>query len=230
MNYAEKIVDKFDQDFSENYERKVRATVPGYEITHAMVRSILGSILSNKADVLILGSGTGMEFVTLGKDQQGWRFTGVDPSPDMLAIANARVNKQGLGDRVNLVKGFVSDLPEKKQFDAAVSVLVMHFLPDDGAKLAFLKATAARLRPGAPLILVDMHGDKSTPAFEQLYQSWKCYLESLGYDHSSLDKELELVHFVQEERIVSLMEQAGFNSISRFHQAYLFGGWFGRRL
>ena len=56
----------------------------------------------------------------------------------MLLIARKKVAAASLENRISLVRGLINDVAEK-DFDAATSILVMHFLPDDGTKLNFLK-------------------------------------------------------------------------------------------
>lgn len=43
-----------------------------------------------------------------------------------------------LDNKISLVQGLIEDVAEK-DFDAATSILVIHFLADDGIKLNFLK-------------------------------------------------------------------------------------------
>ena len=49
--------------------------------------------------------------------------------------------------------GYVDDLPDGHRFDAATLIGVLHHLPGDEAKRHILRSIAARLLPGAPLIL-----------------------------------------------------------------------------
>ncbi len=63
-----------------------------------------------------------------------------------------------------LHRGTISELDETN-FDAATALLEMHFLPDDGEKLDFLKAIHNRLKRGAKLILADGCFDKNSAEF-----------------------------------------------------------------
>ena len=210
-----------------------RSALDGVEAMHDMVCAILSRSLAEDARLLVVGAGTGMELVILGMNNPGWRFTGVDPSGDMLGVARETLELRGLAERVELFEGLVHDLPRDDGFDAATSVLVMHFLPDDGSKAAYLNAIAERLRHGAPLVLVDQHGPRPSPAFDEKIEQWKRYhlLRGLPAEdvEANMTRRLGANHYVSEERIVALLREAGFEQVERFYQAFVVGGWSARR-
>lgn len=229
MSHQEKINAKFDENFGARYNHKVRATVPGYDFLHDMAAALIAHHVPEDAHVLVAGPGIGKELVTLGNAFGRWTFTAFDPSPDMLALTRKAVVEAGLQERVRLIQGTVASVPADLRCDAAVSVLVMHFLPDGDPKAGFLDGLAARLAPGAPLILADMHGQRGAADIEGLYACWKTYLRRIDYDADTVDKELEMLHFIPETRICELLAGAGFDAVTRFYQAFLFGGWFARK-
>lgn len=70
-------------------------------------------------------------------------------------------------------------------------------------------------------------------SFEQLLLAWKSFyfnrLENISVeDEKNFEKAINSIHFVSESRIISLLKEAGFSEITRFHNAFLFGGWTGR--
>lgn len=227
------IEERFGGERVREYDRGIRKMVPGYESLHDMAGALLRTYLAEQARVLVVGAGTGAEILGLGSGNPDWRFTGVDPSADMLAIARGRIEESGLTGRVELRTGFVHELPRSPLYDAATSILVMHFLPDDGGKLEFLQSISSRLRPGAPLVLADLHGDETSPRFARLLAAWRERQLALGMeekDAAEYFRELtSVVRFVPEERIVALMREAGFREVERFYGAMLFGGWVARK-
>jgi tRNA (cmo5U34)-methyltransferase len=230
---AETADNGFQGDRAAQFDARARINIPGYVAMHDMVCAILSQGLAKDARLLVVGAGTGMELVLLGMNNPGWRFTGVDPSADMLGVARETLEMRGLAERVELFEGVIHDLPGDDRFDAATSVLVMHFLPDDGGKAAYLKAIAERLRPGAPLVLVDQHGPRPSPAFDEKIAQWKRYqlLQGLPAEdaEASMVRRLGANHYVPEERIVALLQEAGFEQVERFYQAFVVGGWSARR-
>lgn len=223
---------EFDRDRAHEYDLDIRKAIPGYEALHGMAHSLLQTNLSKSAKLLVVGSGTGMELVNYCQQNLTWSLTGVDPSAEMMAIAEAELTSQGLTERVNLHTGYVSSLPETEPMDAATLMLVMHFLPDDGSKLQLLKDIARHLKPGAELVLADLYGDKSSPYFAKLRRAWQSLYFSQLDDESRVKAEANFqnsidnsIYFVSEARIIELLQAAGFEYVTKFYNAFLFGGW-----
>lgn len=215
---------RFDSAFAARYDGKVRATVPGYDALHQMTGGLLSTLVqAAKAHILVAGAGGGTELTVLGALNCDWALHGFDPSPEMTALARHRVSEEGLTEHVVLHQGFIDQMPPGLTFDGATALLVMHFLPDNGAKLQFLQAIAARLRPGSPFILADMHCDAGQDAV--LYEAWTKYVEQSEYDAASLAGDLASLHVVPETRILELLRAAGFDNTRRFYSACIFGGW-----
>ncbi len=195
-----------------------------------MAHSLLWLDLEEQARLLIVGAGTGMELVHLSKSNPRWRFTGVDASADMLAVARQRVMEGTLSERVTLHAGLAHELPASEPYDAATLILVMHFVPD---KLELLQSISTRLKPNAPLILVDLHGDRTSDRFVRFMAAWRLRQIALGMATEEVEEMFRRIptniHFVPEGRITALLHEAGFGRIEPFYDALLFGGWVARR-
>lgn len=212
------------------YDRSIRLFTAGYESMFLMSYAFLHSMIPEDAELLVVGAGTGMEICTFGKLNPRWKFMGVDPSAEMLSIARRKTDEANISDRVKLFNGYTHDLAETETYDAATCVLVMHFLPDDGAKLQLLKSIAAHLKSGAPLVLVDGFGAPGSDQFRQTVTAWKLYVKAQGVDPQMVEdgfngQILKRLQFVPEERIKSLLKVAGFENPSRFFTGFLYGGW-----
>ena len=223
---------KFDRERANQYDLDIRKAIPGYEALHAMTYSLLQNSLERSANLLIVGSGTGMELISYSQQNPSWLLTGVDPSSEMMEIARFELESRGLGDRVILHPGYVDTLPKTEPMDAATLLLVMHFLADDGSKLKLLENITQRLKPGAKFILADLHGDKSAPYFSQFVKVWQSFYFSQLDDRARVEAEAKFataidnsIYFVPETRIIELLQQAGFTKVSKFYNAFLFGGW-----
>ena len=102
--------------------------------------------------ILELACGTGRALLPLA--WQGYQVTGVDISPEMLAIARRKVEAEGLTDRVMLVEQDMRHLAIKGRFNLAFVALnsFMHLLtPED--QLASLASIRQCLNPGGRLLL-----------------------------------------------------------------------------
>lgn len=211
-----------------NYDRKIRYLVPGYETIFSIMLALLDQKLPEQANLPIVGAGGGSELSIFGRGSQ-WQFTGVDPSAEMLSAASSKVDALGLSARVCIIQGTLDDVPTTTLFNAATSVLVLHFLPDDGSKLSFLKSIHQRLERGAPLFLVDLGGERGSEQFEQILSAWKFQAISTGAPVELIEEQLSKVipHFavVPENRVVELLNEAGFIEIMLFYKALMFSGW-----
>ena len=182
----------------------------------------------------MVGCGTGIELATFGTAKPRWRITGVDPSDQMIRLAREKLRARGLADRLELLCGYTDDLPAEPVFDAVTLFNVMHFLPDDGSKLALLKAISTRLGNGGYFVMVDLHGDPDTAEFERLMAGWQMFMLLRGL--STEEREVFLnrlsagMHYVPESRVLELLREAGFGDITQFYKAFLYGGWVARRV
>ncbi len=219
----------FDREYGATYQDRIRSIVPGYDDLAMMMLGELAGLTPISARVLVVGSGAGEEIAVMGQARPRWRFTGVDPSAQMIEIAADRVAATGLSDRVELHHGTVDEIPSHPPHDAATMALVMHFVPDDGAKSALLEQIAERLRPGAPFTLVDAHGDPASREFAGAFEAWMRYLVMQGMTARELDRyrgQLDAsCYYVPEARIRALLGEAGFAPPRPFYRGYIFGGW-----
>ncbi|NDJ20539.1 methyltransferase domain-containing protein [Nostoc sp. B(2019)] len=214
---------------ADEYEQMVSLALPGYEVMHTFVLACLRSCLSETANLLIVGAGGGMELIRLGQSNPQWQFLGVDPSEKMLAIAQQKITQHQLSQRIKIIQGYVQDLPNDLVYDAATSILVMHFIPDDNAKLTFLQSIAQRLKTSAPFILVDVFGTKGSTELEQTIATLQAYWKETGLSEDKQKQLLEnfnsRVYPLSEAKILELLQQAGFSRVIRFYTGLWVGGW-----
>ncbi|MBN1136856.1 MAG: class I SAM-dependent methyltransferase [Anaerolineae bacterium] len=102
--------------------------------------------------ILELACGTGRALLPLAR--QGYQVTGVDISPEMLTIAQRKVDTEGLADRVTLIEQDMRRLTLDGCFNLAFIALnsFMHLLtPDD--QVESLVHIRHHLNPGGRLLL-----------------------------------------------------------------------------
>jgi tRNA (cmo5U34)-methyltransferase len=224
----------FDADFGARFDDMARRTIFGYELLFTMVLALLQTRLSETARVLVVGSGTGAELLAFGRQMPGWTLTGVDPSEQMIRLAQAKVEQAGLVGRVHLHTGTAESLPADGPYDAATSILVMHLIADNGPKLALLRSIADRLEPGASFVLVDHHGDPQSAEFRHLLAAWRNYQVLMGIPpqqaETILAQAVNTHHFIPESRTLALLREAGFGNVERFFTGFLTAGWLAQRL
>lgn len=217
---------------AEDYQKNSRKFIPGYDGLYSLAEVLLAEDLPEKAEILIVGAGGGKEVVQFGKAFPNANFTGVDPAEKPLEAARKLVENVKLESRVRLHPGSINDLDDKL-YDAATALLVMHFLPDDGAKLDFLKDVHRRLKPGAKLILADGCYDKSSADFDWLLKAFISHAKLNGAPPEILAQTLKFIgessQSVSETRELELLAEAEFGDIRKFYQGLWFNGWIATR-
>ena len=217
------------------YEQTVKRVSVGYDLVFTLTTCFLRSLRQPGLNLLVVGAGGGMEIEWFLPGNPGWRITGVDPSADMLALAQAKADHLGVSERVTLVRGTVDDLPtdDNSRFDAATCMFVLHFLPD-AAKLSLLQGVTRRLLPSVPLILVSGTRGDTAGADEDLRGIWQQYGEMMGMPAERMAKTIERLlaessAAAPAERYEHLLHEAGFQRVTRFFSALQStGGWIAR--
>ena len=161
--------DFFTKDASRAYDARNRKLSPISENLHFLVALALQD-LTPAAHVLCVGVGTGAEILHLAKAYPGWTFVGADPSVSMLEVCCERLQEAGLSDRCELIHGHVQDLPEQEAFDAALSVLVAHFVRRE-ERLDFFQSMVRRLRPGGSLVNAEISCDLNAAEFPSILKN-----------------------------------------------------------
>src|SRR6185295_13559180 len=149
-------VEIFENERATGYNQFVETWIPNYHYFIDNLPKLLRE--TENKDLLVVGCGTGNEIERFVHAAEQWKITGIDPSPEMI---NQAVQRLSNFDKVNLIKGLVSDLDKSHRYGAATLLLVLHFMDDDGTKFSLLKNIAESLEIGAPLILLDITGNRT---------------------------------------------------------------------
>jgi demethylmenaquinone methyltransferase/2-methoxy-6-polyprenyl-1,4-benzoquinol methylase/ArsR family transcriptional regulator len=139
---------------AENWD-KLRAMHVAEERVEAAIRETIGATAIDA--LLDLGTGTGRMLELLSP--LATRAVGIDQSLQMLALARARIERDGLR-HVQLRQGDLYALPvERNSYDLVILHQVLHYL-DDPARA--VREAAHALRPGGRLLIVDFapHGEE----------------------------------------------------------------------
>lgn len=215
--------------------REFQRIIPGIDGLYEALLAIFHYELGQNASILIIGAGGGREIELLSRSEQKFELLGVDPSADMLEVARSYIPADA-ASRVKLHQGYVADIDPKLQFSAATSVLVMHFLPDDGEKAQYLKDIRSKLKVGAPYIHVDVSIESDKEA-ENCGDVIARHGERIGApaevrnDPGKMAQEKRLAensYVVTPARNRALLEEAGFEIVSPFFRSLWFTGWWAR--
>ncbi|WP_440119148.1 class I SAM-dependent methyltransferase [Paenibacillus sp. QZ-Y1] len=217
------------------YEQSIALKIPGYSHMHDLMERLLAASITDNNDIhiIIAGAGGGKEIALLGSRHAGWTFTGVDPSQPMLQLAERRVVEADIGSRVKLLPVTVEELPKDILYDGATSMLMLHFIQGMESKRTFLTSLAARLKPGAPLIIAAVNADLRSPAYPMMMQAWKDHMLSAGVlpeewerFTTSLGRESDPI---SSEEMIQLLAECGFSQITRYFGAFWVEGYYASR-
>ena len=214
----------------EEYDSAIRSFCGAYEEIFKLSYCCLKASISQRARLLVVGAGTGMEITEFAPLSPDWSFHGVDPSEKMLSLARKKISDKKIQNKISLTQGYVDDLPDREDFDGATCILVMHFLNDDGAKLDLLKSISRRLKAGSPVVLVDGCGKPGSRVFRDNLKAWKQYPAMHGLEPDYVEKAfsktiMKMVRFVSEPRILELLKEAGFAKVFKYYSGFLYSGW-----
>ena len=218
-----------DPDFAARYVDGPKRFVPGHQHMLRMSVQLLAEDAPAEANMLVVGAGGGIELRHFAQTQPGWRFTGVDPSSQMLSVARRTLDD--FSERCALVEGTIDAAPPGP-FDGASCLLTLHMIPDDGAKLATLQAIRSRLRPGAPFVVVDHCLDRCDPHFERKLDRYARFALDSGAPPEDVARACEgirrSVPMISREREAQLLAEARFTDIEIFFAGLLWTGWSAR--
>ena len=224
----------FDGAWGRQYSAVAEKVIPGYSAIFPMALAYLKTAVPEQGKILVVGAGGGSECLCFSDEP--WHITGVDPSPAMLRSGREKIAQRPARAITHLVEGYVSDLPETAAYDAATCILVMHFLPDDGAKQESLCHIAQRLVTGAVYIPVDAYASPLTSDHDRVRAMIRHYLTAthafpdLNAEQSYLRQTVSVQnHMVTETRMRDLFHCAGFEDIQQFYLGMVYGGWVMRR-
>lgn len=226
---------KFDPSRAAEYEIQSRIALAGYDACHELAACMLAAALGagSAAEILVVGVGGGaQEIVTAGALEPAWRFTALDPSQPMMDLAIQKLEQHDLLAQTEVHLGYVADLAADRRFDAATLIGVLHHLPGDEAKRDILNALAARLKPGAPLILAgNRHAYASQPLLLAAWgERWRMHGASADEVQAKLGKILQGADPPHSEAAVAaLLDGAGFEPPTWFFSSLFWGACIARR-
>lgn len=221
---ADPVPAPFGPEMAASYDQRFAGLAPLREALHLVTRFALAP-LPERARILVVGAGTGLEIEMLGRHYPEWRFVAVDPSGPMLDQLRAK----GL-PRCELHQGFLDSLPETEPFDGATSLLVSHFVLDVDQRREFFREIARRLAAGGLLLSADV----ADPGSQPLRQLWmRLQAHSGGTTLQAMEEhwatQATKVAFLPPEQVEGLIASAGFEPPARVYQGALIHAWVARR-
>ena len=159
------------------YARWAPVYDPIFGVATGIGRKAAVSTLNDLPDgcILEVGVGTGISLPLYNRNH---RLVGIDISPDMLARAEKRVQRRGIGNVESLHEMDAANLTfSDASFDVAVAMFVMTVVPDPKRVLAEM---ARVVRPGGHVVVVNHFSVDSGPR-AAIERSLSRYSAALGW-------------------------------------------------
>jgi tRNA (cmo5U34)-methyltransferase len=199
--------------------------VPGFAHLQRMTTLLLAERVPRAGRVLVLGAGGGLELKVFAEAHADWSFDGVDPSAEMLKVAEFTLGS--LAPRVRLHTGYIDAAPEGP-FDAATCLLTLHFVALEERR-RMLREVRRRLKNGAPFVVAHLSFPQGEAERALWLSRYAAFAVSSGVEpdkaeiaRASIAAQLPILAPEQEEVI---LHEAGFSNIELFYAAFAFRGW-----
>lgn len=173
---------------ADNYDRARRKLVPCFDDFYGTALELLPFKPEDKFEVLDLGAGTGILSSMIAEEFPKSRLTLFDVTPEMLMIAKARLKP--LGKRVRFVTADFAKDKEARSYDAVVSALALHHLPDSGKRHLF-GDVFKYLTPGGVFINADQVAGDTHASDRLARERWMAHARELKISEKDLAAALE---------------------------------------
>jgi tRNA (cmo5U34)-methyltransferase len=190
-----------------------------------MAMLLLEEHAPEEARILVVGAGGGLELKAFATAHPVWKFDGVDPSSEMLKLAEETLGP--LAAQMNLQQGYVEQAPEGP-FDGATCLLTLHFLTQDERRRTVTEVRR-RLKRGAPFVIAHMSFPQAKGERAQWLSRYAAFAVSCGLApdkaksaSAAVDKHLNIFTPEQDE---SILHAAGFSHTTLFYAGFAFRGW-----
>ena len=189
-----------------------------------MMSMLLAERVPANGQVLVLGAGGGLELKALADAHPGWTLTGVDPSADMLRLAEQIVGPHAA--RISLHEGYIDSAPVGP-FDGAVCLLTLHFVPRD-QRLETLRQIHRRLAPGAPFVVAHISFPQTEPERSTWIARHVAYSGTAPANVESAKQAIATrLSVLSPEDDEASLREAGFSNVVLFYAGLSFRGWVG---
>ena len=190
-----------------------------------MTDLLLSEAAPDRAKILVVGAGGGLELKRFAQTHARWSFHGVDPSPAMLSLARSVLGP--LCHRIVLQEGFIEDAPQGP-FDGATCLLTFHFVNAED-RVHMLEQVKRRLRPGAPFVSAQLSFPQGERARAKWLERYAAFVTSSGGDETKAQAAANAVGarltILDPEQDEAMLCAAGFTDVELFYAGLAFRGW-----
>lgn len=212
----------------EEYDGKIRQTLPYYEEFYQQVTDILKIAEKKEISWLDLGCGTGKMYEMARMNLELQKFVFTDVSEKMLDIARSRFQKDG-----NCFKKMsVQELEARERYDVITAIQVNHYLTPKEREESIKRCRNA-LRAGGFFFSFENIAPVSEIGKKLFLRRWQKYQEQNGKSLAEARSHIErygreYVPISMEEHF-NVMKRCGFQAVELIWMSYLQAGFMGIR-
>lgn len=199
--------------------------VPGFADLQRMAMLLLAERAPDDARVLVVGAGGGLEIKAFAEARPRWWFVGVDPSAEMINLAQATIGS--VAARTQLHCGLIDSAPDGP-FDAATCILTLHFV-ERKDRLPTLREVRRRLKPGAPFVVAHFSFSQAEGDRDLWLARYAAFAVASGVVVAQAENARVTISahlpILAPEDDEQLLRDAGFSGVSLFYAGFAFRGW-----
>lgn len=214
---------------AKKYDSQRRELIPVFDDFYSI--SIDSIKLENSNPyVLEIGTGTGIFTEMFLKKYPNAKMDLVDISEDMLDIAKSRF--KGNKNLNFYLKNIINFQPEEnKQYDAIISSLAIHHLPNE-EKIELYNKIGEWVKPKGIFVNAEMIAGE-TDYLEKMYEDWQIELATKSsLERGEKQKAFERMHLdmkVPVNKQLKWLKKSGFSHVDCIYKAYCFGVLWAKR-
>ncbi len=217
-------VTKSYNEQAQAYDDFIRKLVPDYEVFHELLPKYLGQVTT----AFDVGCGTGNTSLRLLESNPNLKLTCLDTSPQMLEVTKCK-----LGDRHIFTESSIENYEPAGDFEAVVSVMVMHNIQDKSDRLKTYKKIADYLTDGGTYLTVDIFRGE-TEQLQDIYMAqWRDFMLN-NLPESEVDGKWLKLHKEKDKPLklseqIRLLKEAGFSTVDVVHKRLQFAMLFAQK-
>lgn len=223
----------FTGKIANEYDLRASRTKPVMDAIYFSIYLILKDMKEN-SEIICVGAGTANEVIFLADKFPKYKFTCIEPAPEMVEIIKNKVKQHGIEGRVNIFNGYLNDFHNETKFDCALSLLVSHFFVDEEKRKNYFSEIKHYLKSDGILINADIAADMQSADFDRLLDIWVNFHMQSGLNAENvkdyvIDGMNKNYAVISPEKVQNILISAGFNKPVLFYRNILINAWVSSR-
>lgn len=193
---------------ADDYSASIARLLPAHALMREIAIASLGAQPPERGTLGVVGCGPGDELVALAAAFPGRDIIAFEPAEAMARTAVERLRVEGLAEQVRVIPRALHPAAAP-DWDAAICLMVTHFIAPGAARRDFWKAWASHLRTGAPWVLSEIVA--TTPEEHKAWVQWARHQGASEVELTRLDARLagDGFYVLPEQDTLLMAEQAG---------------------